>query len=155
MKRILIAVLLVSTVGGGVVAAHYLRLFNRPPGAEFSYRTPTRTLDYVLPTDEDTIMFVNKSTDPDGDTLTYSWFVDGIQVNNTKDHSMRLTAGTHKMPSSCGHFLTRQQKAVGTNPQRVSAYSTTKGVIPSKEKPVSISTRVILRQVFHQHQARP
>lgn len=74
--------------GGSV----YLKqLINRPPKAAFTYRTPTRTLKFIVPTNRDLIMFLNNSTDPDGDTLTSQWYV---RYNGTGDSKL-LNSSTH------------------------------------------------------------
>lgn len=78
------------------------QLTNHPPKAAFTYRTPTRTLKYVAPTDRDPIMFLNNSTDPDGDPLTSTWQIrfngtgDWKILNNSRDHRGRLPASNEK-----------------------------------------------------------
>lgn len=86
---------MIVLVLAGLGGAHSFRLFNRPPKADFSYRTPVRTLKYINPTSDDTILFINSSTDPDGDSLSYSWLIDGKLVNRSRDHWTRLSSGNH------------------------------------------------------------
>jgi len=75
---------------------------NLPPKAAFTCRTPTRTLKYIAPTDRDLIMFLNNSTDPDGDLLTSQWYVryngtgDWKLLNNSRDHWGRLPVSNEK-----------------------------------------------------------
>jgi len=99
----LIAVLLIVGiffVDGGAV--YVKQLLNRPPKAAFTYRTPTRTLKYIAPTDSDMIMFLNNSTDPDGDELTCKWYVrfngtgDWKILNSSRDHWGRLPVSNEK-----------------------------------------------------------
>jgi hypothetical protein len=49
---------------------------NNPPTASFSIMPEN-------PTPEDTIIGASTSSDPDGDTLTYSWYRDGSEIENT------------------------------------------------------------------------
>jgi len=44
-------------VDGG--SAYIKQLINRSPKAAFMYRTPTRTLKYIAPTDRDMILLLN------------------------------------------------------------------------------------------------
>jgi len=95
---VLIGILIVAglfLVDGGSV--YVKQLINRPPKAAFTYRTPTRTLKYIAPTDRDLILFLNNSTDPDADPLTYTWLVDGQPVSQQKDYSAKLAAGQHQV----------------------------------------------------------
>lgn len=87
-------------VDGG--ATYIRQLMNRPPKAAFTYRTPTRTLKYIAPTDRDTIIFLNNSTDLDGDTLISQWYVryngtgEWKLLNVSRDHWGRLPASNEK-----------------------------------------------------------
>lgn len=89
-------------LAGGAGATYYLRLFNRPPKADFTYRTPTRTLKYIAPTDRDLIIFLNNSTDPDGDPLTSQWLIryngtgEWKLLNTSRDHWGRLPVSNEK-----------------------------------------------------------
>jgi hypothetical protein len=106
VKKWLIAVIAtviiigLSLVDGGSV--YVKQLINRPPKAAFSYRTPTRTLKYIAPTDRDMIMFLNNSTDPDGDPLISKWYVrfngtgDWRLLNSSRDHWGRLPVSNGK-----------------------------------------------------------
>jgi hypothetical protein len=76
-------------VDGGAI--YVKQLLNRAPKAAFTYRTPTRTMKYIAPTDRDTILFLNNSTDADGDPLTSQWF---IRFNGTGDWKL-LNTSTH------------------------------------------------------------
>lgn len=84
-----ITIFVIFLMDGGSV--YVKQLLNRPPKAAFTYRTPTRTLKYIAPTDRDLIMFLNNSTDPDGDPLTSQWF---IRYNGTGDWKL-LNSSTH------------------------------------------------------------
>jgi hypothetical protein len=83
-------------------AVYVRQLLNRPPKAAFTYRTPTRTLKYIAPTDRDIIMFLNNSTDPDGDPLASQWLIryngtgDWKLLNNSRDHWGRLPVSNEK-----------------------------------------------------------
>jgi hypothetical protein len=89
------------------------RSLNEPPKAAFMYRTPTRTLKYIAPTDQDLIMFLNNSTDPDlpFEALESRWYVqyngtgDWQPLNASRDYSTTLPAGQHmiKLVVSDGH----------------------------------------------------
>ena len=106
MKRwhimLVVAVIIIGLffVDGGSV--YVKQLLNRPPKATFTYRTPTRTLKYIAPTDRDLIMFLNNSTDPDGDPLTSRWYVryngtgDWKLLNGSRDHWGRLSVSNEK-----------------------------------------------------------
>lgn len=82
-------------VDGGAV--YIKQMTNRPPKAAFTYRTPTRTLKYIAPTDRDLITFQNNSSDSDGDPLTYEWRINGQLVGSSRDHSTKLGPGKHKV----------------------------------------------------------
>jgi len=90
LHRIMVAVALVVVISG---AAYSLGLFNRPPKAAFAYRTPTRTLKYIAPTDRDLIIFTNESTDPETplEKLISNWYV---RYNGTGDWK-HLNSSTH------------------------------------------------------------
>jgi hypothetical protein len=88
LVTVLIVVVLFLMDGGQV---YVKQLLNRPPKAAFSYRTPTRTLKYIVPTDRDMIMFLNNSSDPDGDPLTSRWYV---RYNGTGDWKL-FNSSTH------------------------------------------------------------
>jgi hypothetical protein len=96
---ILIVVGLFLLDGGSV---YIKQLINRPPKAAFSFRTPTRTLKYIASTDRDLIMFLNNSTDPDGDKLISQWFIryngtgDWRLLNSSIDHWGRLSVSSEK-----------------------------------------------------------
>jgi hypothetical protein len=128
-------------VDGGQI---YVRqLLNRAPKAAFTYRTPTRTLKYIAPTDRDTIMFLNNSTDPDGDPLISKWYVryngtgDWKLLNSSRDHWGRLPLSNEK-----GHEIrlaisdgTKEDSAsviLPVDPGRLSQYSQAKLGIPIK-----------------------
>ncbi len=87
-------------VDGGSV--YIKQLINRPPKAAFTYRTPTRTLKYIAPTDRDLILFMNNSTDPDGDPLTSQWLIryngtgDWKILNSSRDHWGKLPVSNEK-----------------------------------------------------------
>lgn len=83
----LIVIVLIAVGGGGV---YQFRLFNRPPKADFEMRP-----NWINPTDETLIRFINRSTDPDNDPLGYTWLVDERQVNTSRDHWTRLPVGNH------------------------------------------------------------
>jgi len=99
LHKIIVGVVLIALISG---VAYNFRLFNRPPMAAFSYRTPTRTLKYIAPTDQDMIIFTNNSTDPDGDQLTSQWFIryngtgDWKLLNSSTHHSGRLPVSNEK-----------------------------------------------------------
>ena len=80
-------------------AVYVKQLINRPPKTAFTYRTPTRTLKYIAPTDRDLILFLNNSTDPDGDPLTSKWYV---RYNGTGDWKLLTSSRDHwgKLPVS-------------------------------------------------------
>jgi len=69
------------------------RLVNRAPTARFSYRTAERTLEYIPPTEKDTIIFTSQSIDPDGDLLAHIWTINGTIVGSEKLLSVRLAPG--------------------------------------------------------------
>jgi len=100
-------VVLIAVAGYG---AYVLGYFNRPPKAAFSFRTPTRTLKYIAPTDRDLITFTNESSDPETplEKLISTWYVryngtgawkllnsstnhwGRLPVSNEKGHEIRL-----------------------------------------------------------------
>lgn len=128
---ILIVVGLFLLDGGSI---YIKQLLNRPPKAAFMYRTPTRTLKYIAPTDRDMILFLNNSTDPDGDPLTYSWFVDGRLVNNTKDHWTKLIQGNHtvRLVVSDGMKEDSATVVLPVDPAQLSNYSKRQLSVPLK-----------------------
>jgi len=85
-------------------AAYQFGMFNQPPKAAFSYRTPTRTLKYIAPTDQDLIIFENTSTDSETPlaTLASKWYVrynstgDWKLLNNSRDHWGRLPVSNER-----------------------------------------------------------
>jgi hypothetical protein len=97
VSLIIVGLLLMD--GGSV---YIKQLINRPPKAAFSFQTSTRTLKYIAPTDRDLIIFINESTDPDGDPLTSQWFIrcngtgDWKLLNNSRDHWGRLPVSGEK-----------------------------------------------------------
>jgi len=88
MNRKHLAAVLTVLVALGM--AYRLRLFNRPPRADFEIKPK-----YINPTEETLIKFINRSTDPDGDPLDFAWYVDGRLTNESIDHVTRLTVGEH------------------------------------------------------------
>jgi hypothetical protein len=90
LQKVIIAVSLIAVIGG---VGYGLGWFNRPPKAGFSFRTPTRTLKYIAPTDRDLIIFTNESTDPETplEKLICNWYV---RFNGTGDWK-RLNSSTH------------------------------------------------------------
>jgi len=100
LHRIMVAVALVAVISG---TAYSLGLFNRPPKAAFTYRTPARTLKYIAPTDRDLIIFTNESTDPETplEKMICDWYV---RYNQTGDWK-HLNSSTHhwgRLPVSNG-----------------------------------------------------
>jgi hypothetical protein len=65
---------------------------NRPPKADFEIKPK-----YINPTNETIIKFINKSTDPDADPLTFTWLIDGQPVSQDKDYATRLRVGRHQI----------------------------------------------------------
>jgi len=90
LHRIMVAVVLVAVISG---VAYSLGFFNRPPKAAFTYRTLTRTLRYIAPTDQDTIVFQNESSDTETplEKLISTWYV---RYNGTGDWKP-LNSSTH------------------------------------------------------------
>ena len=98
LRKIIVVVVVIAVISG---VAYNLRMFNRPPKASFTYRTPTRTLKYIAPTDRDLIMFTNESTDPETppEKLICNWYV---RYNGTGDWKLLNTSRDHwgKLPVS-------------------------------------------------------
>jgi len=92
LKAKVLGVVVIILVLAGAGAAYQYRLFNRPPTAGFEINPK-----YINPTDETLVRFINKSSDPDGEPLISSWFIDGKLVNSTRDHWTRLPVGNHTM----------------------------------------------------------
>jgi len=61
-----------------------------PPFAKFQSRP-----QFIIPTDEQAIQFINLSWDADGDPLTYEWLIDNRPVGTQKDFSTKLPVGLH------------------------------------------------------------
>jgi len=98
LQKTVVAVVLIAVIGG---VGYGLGWFNRPPKAAFTYRTPTRTLKYIAPTDRDLIIFQNESTDPETplEKLISNWHV---RFNGTSDWKL-LNSSTHhwgRLPAS-------------------------------------------------------
>jgi hypothetical protein len=68
LKTKILGIIVILLVLAGLGAAYQFRLFNRPPKADFEIQPK-----YINPTDETLIKFINKSSDPDGDQLTFAW----------------------------------------------------------------------------------
>lgn len=129
-KILAVVIIILVLAGGG--AAYQLRLFNRPPKAGFSYRTLSRTLNYILPTDEDTIIFVNTSTDPDGDTLTSSWFVNDTFQSRSTDFQAKLPVGMNTVRLIANDGRAQGSIEVRITVERSSIFPTKKLAIPIK-----------------------
>lgn len=80
--------IIVILILAGLGAAYEFRLFNRPPKADFEISP-----NWINPIDTAVTKFTGRCSDPDNDPLTYAWFIDGKQVNTTKDHWAILSAG--------------------------------------------------------------
>jgi len=61
-----------------------------PPFAKFQSRP-----QFINPTDQQAIEFINLSWDADGDPLTYEWLIDNRPVSTQKDFSTKLPVGLH------------------------------------------------------------
>lgn len=71
---------------------------SQPTDKEVENHPPTVTLSYSLsaPTDQDLIEFTAEASDPDGDELKYSWFVDDEEQSDTgSTMSKTLSPGDH------------------------------------------------------------
>lgn len=71
---------------------------SQPSDKEAEIHPPTATLSYSpsAPTDQDLIEFTAEASDPDGDELTYSWFVDDEEQSDTgSTMSKTLSPGDH------------------------------------------------------------
>ncbi|MBS7622866.1 PKD domain-containing protein [Candidatus Bathyarchaeota archaeon] len=67
---------------------------NSPPYANFELKRPI----YIRPCVGQEVQFLNKSTDPDGDPLTYRWYVDDKLESESKDFSTRFNEiGQHSV----------------------------------------------------------
>jgi hypothetical protein len=93
MNKKIVGIIIIILVLAGLGGAYSFRLFNRPPKTDFLYRTPTRSLKYIQPSNEETIIFNNTSTDPDGDPLTFSWFVNGSLQSRNRNFQTKLFPG--------------------------------------------------------------
>jgi len=101
LHKIIVAAVFVAVISG---VAYSLGLFNRPPKAAFIYRTPTRTLKYIAPTDRDLIIFTNESTDPETplEKISSKWYIryngtgEWKLLNSSTHHWGRLPVGNEK-----------------------------------------------------------
>lgn len=121
MKTKVVGTIIIILILAGLGAAFQLRLFNRSPKAEFSYRASIRTLKYINPNSDDIILFVNTSSDPDGDPLSYSWRIDGKEVNKSRDHWASFSAGNHtvKLVVSDGKAESSMEKKLAVEPSQI------------------------------------
>ena len=117
LRAKILGLIVMILILAGLGAAYEFRLFNRPPKADFSYRTSTRTLRYFNPCSEDTILFVNESSDPDGDQLSHSWYVDGKPVGKDRDYQTQFQAGNHtvRLVVSDGRVESSIQKTIAVD----------------------------------------
>ena len=80
-----------SPVSVNIVQAGQTSTTNRPP-------TVTLTYSPANPTPADTVVFTATASDPDGDTLSYSWYLDGAEQTGVTNSEVRWNtppAGTH------------------------------------------------------------
>lgn len=127
MKAKILGVVVIILALAGLGAAYQFRLFNRAPKADFEIKPK-----YINPTDETLTKFVNRSEDPDGDRLTFSWYVDGRLVNSSRDHTARLTAGNHTVRLEVGDGKAQGSFERKITVDRASIYPVKKLSIPIK-----------------------
>lgn len=134
MKTKILGLIVIILILAGLGAAYQFRLFNRAPKAEFSYRTPMRALKYINPNSDDMILFVNTSSDPDGDPLSYSWFVNNTLQSKDRDFQTKLPPGTHsvRVVASDGRTQSTVDIRIEVDPAHLPQYSERKLRIPIK-----------------------
>jgi len=79
--------------------------YNLAPYAAFTFRTSTRTLKYIAPTDQDLILLLNNSTDLNtpAEALESEWYIryngtgDWQFLNASRDYRTRLPPGEHEI----------------------------------------------------------
>lgn len=84
---------------------------SNPPYADFRLKKPR----YIQPCVGQEVQFENVSTDPDGDPLTYQWYVDDQLVSESKDlvtsfleqgkHGVGLVVSDGKLKDETGTYL--------------------------------------------------
>jgi len=70
-----------------------VKLGNRPPSIP-DIRSPLAGSNF---TTSNTIMFEANAEDLDGDPVSYTWYIDGVEKSKTQSFSMKLEKGTHKV----------------------------------------------------------
>jgi len=127
LKAKILGIIIIILILAGAGAAYQLRLFNRPPTADFDVSPK-----YIRPVDTAVTKLTGKGSDPDNDPLTYTWFIDGKQVNTTKDHWAILSAGNHtvQLAVSDGKATASKEKLVAVD--KSTAHPTKKLAIPVK-----------------------
>jgi hypothetical protein len=101
---------------------------NRPPKADFWYRTPWRTLNFLYANDRDTIMFLNNSSD----TLKHWWFLNGTLASTDRNFNITLptinnstTRYVVTLTASNGVSNSTVNKIVGVDPSTHPKYDRT------------------------------
>ncbi len=89
---------------------------NRPPKADFEIKPK-----YINPTNETMVRFINKSTYPGADPLTFTWLVDGQSVSQQKDYSTKLPVGQHQIQLrvSDGQTTASKSAAITVEPDQI------------------------------------
>lgn len=75
----------------------------------------------INPTTEQTVKFLNKSTDPDGDNLTYVWSLNGKDIGREKDFSTTLSEGGNivRLTVSDGKLESSVERKIAIDPSQL------------------------------------
>ncbi|MEM2998286.1 MAG: hypothetical protein QW542_04990 [Thermoproteota archaeon] len=92
---------------------------NHPP--RFEYPSMDVKPKCILPTPECVVEFAPRVVDPDGDPLSFVWYVDGREVGRENKYSTKLSEGEHKigLRVSDGKSDVYSEKVLEVEPEQI------------------------------------